>query len=261
MLQDSYRTSSPAPDYIARTDSVFLVARERFAAGTLEPYASILAGEQTAGKGQYGRAWQSHAGNIHAAVRLPLTGVWRTTASAGALSAIIADELSRAGYDVRLKWPNDIVVVKAGVPMKAGGVLLEETDGLLVAGIGLNLAWAPETGTLREGAALPPGRLADADRSDAFDAPRETDPMKLWTRVARRISVEDPDDLAETWQMIAAERLLWKGDTVVITEPEGPGSPDLTGRLLGLSAEGEVVLETHARTASCSRGSLARASL
>lgn len=196
---------------------------------------------------------------MHGAVRLPAEGVWASPASAAALAALIADELNALGFLVRLKWPNDIVVLQKGRPAKAGGILIEERGGLLTAGVGLNLNWAPLPQTLREGAALPPGRLADADQTEGAPSVREADPFALWSRIVQRIAAEDPAALLSDWREAAAGRLLWQGETVEVADPEGPGSGRLEGRLLGLSETGELVLQSSARTFSLVRGSIARA--
>ncbi|WP_295479074.1 hypothetical protein [uncultured Sutterella sp.] len=244
---------------LAAADSVLITARERFAAGELPVFGSVFADRQTAGHGQYGRAWESREGNVHGAVRLPAKGVWASPASAAALAALIADELNALGFLVRLKWPNDLVVLQGGRPAKAGGILIEERGGLLTAGVGLNLNWAPPVETLREGAALPPGRLADADPTESAPAAREADSFVLWNRIVRRIAAEDPAALLLDWREAAAGRLLWQGETVEVADPEGPGSGRLEGRLLGLSETGELVLQAGARTFSLIRGSIARA--
>lgn len=166
----------PDPDGIYRideTDSVLTLARSLYAADRLPVYGSIFANLQTAGRGQYGRAWESARGNLHAGIRLPLEGVYATRASAAATAALTAEALRSLGFPVLMKWPNDIICLSPNGPAKVGGILLEETDGLLTAGIGLNVNWSPEVSSLREGAALPPGRLVP--RGGAA-----MDPYELW---------------------------------------------------------------------------------
>lgn len=106
----------PAPLRLASAESVFQNAREYFDKGELPLFGSVFADEQKAGHGQYNRAWESRRGNVHAAIRLPLAGVWQTAASATALAALIADELEALGYAVLIKWPNDIVRSRIKAP-------------------------------------------------------------------------------------------------------------------------------------------------
>lgn len=252
----------PAPLRLASAESVFQNAREYFDKGELPLFGSVFADEQKAGHGQYNRAWESRRGNVHAAIRLPLAGVWQTAASAAALAALIADELEKLGYAVLIKWPNDIVALTHKGAAKAGGILLKEIGGLLTAGIGLNLSWAPGADVLREGAALPAGKLADAvplhQNAPGTPYSRLSDPYLLWCRIAARIAREDPLELLERWRALAEDYLLWKGENISVLDPEGPGSGRLEGRLFGLSTEGELVIQSHARMISYLRGSLTR---
>jgi BirA family transcriptional regulator, biotin operon repressor / biotin---[acetyl-CoA-carboxylase] ligase len=48
------------------------------------------------------------------------------------------------GPDVRLKWPNDLLLEDR----KLGGILVETTPRKAICGIGVNLTWAPEGATM-----------------------------------------------------------------------------------------------------------------
>jgi BirA family transcriptional regulator, biotin operon repressor / biotin---[acetyl-CoA-carboxylase] ligase len=116
--------------------------------------ALLLAKSQTAGRGRAGRTWLSEAGKsltfslawrfrrpVHELVGLPL-----------AVGVAIAEALAMFGLEVRLKWPNDILVEGR----KLAGILIESaaTEGptatglarpggpasWAVIGIGINLA-------------------------------------------------------------------------------------------------------------------------
>lgn len=235
---------------VARTDSVLLDARRLIAEGALPLFGSVFADEQTAGRGQYGRAWQSARGNVHAAIRLPLEGVWATSARAAALSTLIVRTLRLAGYAAELKWPNDIVCETPSGPVKTGGILLEERDGALTAGIGLNVSFAPEADALRSGAALPAGRLVPAGGTPA-------DAFALWEQIARDVAAADPVALERRWRVEALARLIWFGRDVRV---EDAGGDVLFGRLTGLARTGELILETApGRAVLVDRGSLSPA--
>ena len=99
--------------------------------------AAVLAGEQTAGRGQYGRNWQSPPGlGVWLSVLLaPPPDIRRPvllTAWAAVAVADAARELT--GQPTRIKWPNDVLL--AG--RKVCGILIEQTQGTVV-GIGLNV--------------------------------------------------------------------------------------------------------------------------
>lgn len=112
----------------------------------------LLAERQTGGRGRRGRAWASPlAANIYLSLarsfggglaRLPGLSLVAGVATAEALHAL--------GFTgVRLKWPNDLVVMDAGGLRKLGGLLVEgggEHAGPVraVIGLGLNVRM-PET--------------------------------------------------------------------------------------------------------------------
>jgi len=104
---------------------------------------SVLAVElQTAGRGRLGRTWHAGLGST-----LTFSLLWRFDCGLNALSGLslavgvaVARALNGLGArEVRLKWPNDILVEQG----KLGGVLIEAQGDMLgpsavVIGIGLN---------------------------------------------------------------------------------------------------------------------------
>lgn len=118
------------------------VARQGSGAGL------VCARRQTAGRGRQGRSW-SVAGKSFMG-----TYLLRTDAPPQALSGYslavgcaVSAALEGLGAPVRLKWPNDVVVVQGDRLRKLGGILVEvqETDGarVLLVGIGVNLEGFP----------------------------------------------------------------------------------------------------------------------
>lgn len=123
-------------------DSTNSEAERLLAAGAKAPFA-VLADTQTQGRGRLGRTWSSPpAGNLYLTVafrpevpsmRLRLLTLWLGTALAAKLRGL-------AESDVRLKWPNDLVIEGR----KLGGMLAEasidpERTLTLAFGFGLNV--------------------------------------------------------------------------------------------------------------------------
>ena len=101
----------------------------------------LRAERQTAGKGRQGREWQSDPGNLYAStlVRLRPTDPPAATLSLVAAVALV-DAVTAHGFaDVKLKWPNDLLLDGA----KLAGILLERADDAVVIGFGVNLAHHP----------------------------------------------------------------------------------------------------------------------
>ena len=108
------------------------------------------AGRQVSGKGRQGRQWVSEAGNLYATALLvdpaPVSHLATLPfVAALALHAAIANLDGMARHDLRLKWPNDLLLNGA----KVSGILLE-VDHLrngypaVAIGFGVNLAHHPD---------------------------------------------------------------------------------------------------------------------
>ena len=109
----------------------------------------VWALEQTAGRGRRGRGWDSPRGNFYGSLVLrpevPLAEAAGLGFVAGLAVFDTIGELSEPGYQVQLKWPNDILLFEK----KVGGLLLEAAGGgdgppdFVILGLGINLAHYP----------------------------------------------------------------------------------------------------------------------
>ena len=97
-------------------DTVLNEARRLFSDGRFPVHASVISARQTEGRGQHGHRWVSPVGNLYAAIRLPLSAPFTDFRGPLAVSTVIAEALSAAGYTVRIKWPNDIALQTASGP-------------------------------------------------------------------------------------------------------------------------------------------------
>jgi BirA family transcriptional regulator, biotin operon repressor / biotin---[acetyl-CoA-carboxylase] ligase len=133
-----------------RVDSTNDEVRRMAEAGA-EPGLVVLAGEQTGGRGRHGRAWASPPGNLYASVLLRVDGPLAASAQLSFVAGLaLADALERhapGDLDLRLKWPNDVLIARA----KVAGILLESAGTAngpgprcVVVGTGVNIASYPE---------------------------------------------------------------------------------------------------------------------
>src|SRR5262245_61758122 len=108
----------------------------------------VVAEEQTRGRGTRGRAWWSPPGGryLSAILRcdLPPAAMPPLTLAAG---VGVCDAVRALGVAAGLKWPNDVVVARAGGLRKLAGVLVEaatRSDRVehAIVGIGLNVGAA-----------------------------------------------------------------------------------------------------------------------
>ena len=111
----------------------------------------ILAKRQTAGRGRSGRSWQSTEGNLFASLLLPLDCPPNVLHHLSLLSGIAMHdaitsccETKSTQADVRLKWPNDVLIDEA----KVAGILVESSivgdRAVAVIGFGVNLQSTPD---------------------------------------------------------------------------------------------------------------------
>jgi BirA family biotin operon repressor/biotin-[acetyl-CoA-carboxylase] ligase len=144
-----------APDFIAGLDAPV----ERFdRVGSTNNYAiqlidadkaehglTILAGSQTEGKGQRGKNWQDTPGEslLMSLIVEPAFGITDQPLFLATSVVSVVNVLQKhiAGREVRIKWPNDIIISDK----KAGGMLIEnvlrgQAWAWAVIGLGLNIS-------------------------------------------------------------------------------------------------------------------------
>ena len=108
------------------------------ASGEIEDGLVIVAEHQTAGRGQYGRVWQSRPGSslLLSVVLHPPREVCRPVILTALAAVAMAEAVyALTGAQARLKWPNDLLVHGK----KICGLLIEQHAASVVVGIGLNL--------------------------------------------------------------------------------------------------------------------------
>jgi len=208
----------------------------------------LVVDRQTAGRGRRGRHWQSSpAGSLTFSLLWRFDGgVERLAGLSLAVGVALARALSSLGVaDVRLKWPNDVLVDGR----KLAGILVElssERRGMVaVIGIGLNLA-LPE---------------ADATHDVAAAALAESLPvvperhLLLATILAElapvldRFAAEGFAALRDDWQALHA----WQGRSVNVLRD---GCVALSGTCLGADADGALMIETVSGVERCLSGDL-----
>ncbi|GAU08252.1 biotin--[acetyl-CoA-carboxylase] ligase [Desulfoplanes formicivorans] len=151
------------------------VAWELIQSGTFAIWDSVVASSQWAGRGQTRRRWLSPAGNLYAAWRWPVPPqAWNTLVPL-MVGWGIRDFFHRLGIELRIKWPNDLLLEGR----KVGGILVEERKGALVVGVGLNVTWSPDPGEMRAESSITAGNLSGL-LSDANS-------LELWAQLVSRV--------------------------------------------------------------------------
>jgi len=205
------------------------------AAGAAEGLV-VLADEQLAGRGREGRSWTAPAGSslMFSVLFRPESSPPRAaTLSLVAGLALVEGLALAGGPPARLKWPNDCLCGER----KLAGVLLEARPAggrlALVLGVGCNVEWA--------GRELPPDLRESATACDAegFPVDRTALAESVLTRLAARYQEWVGGGFAglrRAWLGHAA----WLGEEVVAAHSSGT----VRGTVLGISDEGELLLQT-----------------
>ncbi len=226
-------------DVVEQTGSTNADLLARAAAGTDVAGAVLIAEHQTAGRGRHGRSWSaSPRAQIMMSVGVSVVDVptagwgWLPLAAGVAVVDAVAPLLEVTGFDVGLKWPNDVL---AGAPDSRGklaGILAEVARPVVVIGLGLNVTQTPEgvdgaTSLLDLGVAAP-------DRGQLL--------CVLLRELGRRIVAWRAARGAD-WALAAdyRARSLTIGARV---RAHLPGGKELVGTASGIDDQGRLCLET-----------------
>jgi BirA family biotin operon repressor/biotin-[acetyl-CoA-carboxylase] ligase len=208
------------------------------------PTVAIVAFEQTAGRGRWGRRWASPAGRgVYASLVVPVAAPAELAALPLAVAVGLAQALDRhlavAGAErCRLKWPNDLTVGGR----KLGGILIdalaEGERSAAVVGFGINHGLGED-----ELAALEAGG-AGAATSLALEIPAPPPlPALVWELVAavrRQLGrLGDADHAAEAARRYADLSVHRPGDRLRCRA----GEETVEGTFLGFDKRGYLRLE------------------
>jgi BirA family biotin operon repressor/biotin-[acetyl-CoA-carboxylase] ligase len=123
--------------YYDKLDSTMPEAA-RLAAAGCGPGTLVIAGEQTAGQGRYGRFWYSEpdSGLYISIVLRPGLSSATLPVMMLALGLATAEAIARAtNLACDIRWPNDVLIGEK----KVAGILVQLQDRFVIAGIGINV--------------------------------------------------------------------------------------------------------------------------
>ena len=217
------------------------LARDGEQSGTV-----VCAYTQTAGKGRFGRQWQSDKGGLYFSfllkADLPPSHIASITLASGYAVCLAVRE--HTGLDVRIKWPNDIIIDNR----KICGILTEmaaQSDRMdyIITGIGINVNNAVFPEEIRHKATslfIETGKMTD--KSDFFlTVLKYLD--KVLTSFLVSISLEDMENFKKLCATLGREVYVQRGDNT------------LTGTAVDITPFGELVIETQEhKTVSISSG-------
>jgi len=212
-------------------------AGELIRRGVMKPWSSVIALQQTAGRGRRKRRWDSPPGNLYGTWYWPLS-IKRDDPAAGYrnLASLLAGDILAAvlreqKIGVQIKWPNDIVLDGR----KLCGILVEGRGAAVLVGIGINVVSAPKDGAADDDFALPAVCL-DPDG-------RHFRPLSFWTRLMETgrahfestLNTLRPPDFVRRLE----GNLAWRGRRVVVRKEK---EPPFEATLIGLAPDGAMTI-------------------
>jgi len=199
----------------------------------LPDWYALRAGEQTGGRGRFGRTWFCEKGkDIAMSVLIPTEKkTSRFLPNLTQITAIsIAQILEKKGVETKIKWANDILINSR----KVCGILSEGVswgeDVKIVAGIGLNVN----------------SRRKNQDgifATSLFDETQKTFDLddlakEIVKNIAENVKKLEQSGLEE-FVKILNEKLAYKNEPKTIID----GENRITGTVLGVGENGELLLQ------------------
>ena len=207
-------------------------AAEGAPAGTV-----LVAEEQTAGRGRLERTWTAPARSGIFLSMLLRPGVpkerwgWLPLLVGVAAGSALGRE---AGAEVRLKWPNDLLVTVEGEERKLGGILAELAGDAVVVGIGLNVSLRAEELPVPAAGSLLLAGAAVTDRETLLRAVLRTFDELYGEWVAGE---GDPE--------LSGLRAAYEAQCATLgrrVRVELPGDRALSGEAVGVDGDGRLVV-------------------
>ncbi|MDN3645327.1 biotin--[acetyl-CoA-carboxylase] ligase [Pontixanthobacter aestiaquae] len=218
MIEYILETGSTNDDLAARLSS-----GERVSEGDW-----LVADRQTSGRGRQGREWFDGSGNFMGSTVVNVSQSDPPASTLALLTGLATYEACLAlvpdPQALSLKWPNDLLIGRA----KLAGILLEGQGSAVIAGIGVNLAAAPDLPD-RETVSLT--KFGPAPARDSFTE-----------KLAAQFDTE-----LERWRTYGLEPLLrrWINAAHPLGTPltfHETGATIQSGKFAGLADDGSLLL-------------------
>jgi BirA family biotin operon repressor/biotin-[acetyl-CoA-carboxylase] ligase len=120
--------------HVSECDSTQDVLKEQLNNFSSEDRLVVSCEHQRAGRGRGTNNWKSLSGTLCFSMNIEPHAVMSFTAIE--LSVLVARYFSQKGKSLKLKWPNDLWNEEQ---KKCGGILIQGSQNVLLAGIGINL--------------------------------------------------------------------------------------------------------------------------
>jgi BirA family biotin operon repressor/biotin-[acetyl-CoA-carboxylase] ligase len=225
--------------FLDEVDSTNNYAAKLLNEGKLAHGTVILAGNQTAGRGQRGNSWSSTAGNqlacsVYAETAFLSADRFWFLNLAVALAVHATIQRAVPAEEVRIKWPNDVLVNNK----KLSGILIETQwrSGVVtgaIIGVGINVNGEPD--------------LPSSGALNDFGGGASTR-LELAHRLTENLEVRFQQLRQGHWNDLLEEyhRVLWRKDVFQFAETES--AEMIEGYIRGIDGAGNLLFETEEET-------------
>ena len=109
-------------------------------------YGMVIANEQKSGRGQYGKKWISHKGNLFVSFFYELKNINLSISRLTKINCLLVKKLLTNYYKKKIiiKKPNDLLINKKKISGILQEIISKSGNKFLVVGIGINLVKSPK---------------------------------------------------------------------------------------------------------------------
>ena len=220
------------------------IARE-LVASNIEEGTFVLANFQTKGRGRQNRSWEAPK---NSSIFISIVLKPNSEKNLGWIPLLVGLALHKAleaetRKDIKIKWPNDLVLVENNQEFKFAGILVERTNEYVIAGVGINFDQEKEE--------LPVSNASSLKQILQSSMTKESVIAAFLTELSARWLEENN---ASTWPTPSLVR-DYKTNCITLNKKitaQLPGGEVINAQAVDISQTGELVVKTDDGTRSLS---------
>ena len=220
------------------------IARE-LVASNIEEGTFVLANFQTKGRGRQNRSWEAPK---NSSIFISIVLKPNSEKNLGWIPLLVGLALHKAleaetRKDIKIKWPNDLVLVENNQEFKFAGILVERTNEYVIAGVGINFDQEKEE--------LPVSNASSLKQILQSSMTKESAIAAFLTELSARWLEENN---AATWPTPSLVR-DYKTNCITLNKKitaQLPGGELINAEAVDISQTGELVVKTDDGTRSLS---------
>ena len=220
------------------------IARE-LVASNIEEGTFVLANFQTKGRGRQNRSWEAPK---NSSIFISIVLKPNSEKNLGWIPLLVGLALHKAleaetRKDIKIKWPNDLVLVENNQEFKFAGILVERIKNQVIAGVGINFDQEKEE--------LPVSNASSLKQILQSSMTKESVIAAFLTELSARWLEENN---ATTWPTPSLVR-DYKTNCITLNKKitaQLPGGEVINAEVVDISQTGELVVKTDDGTRSLS---------